>query len=333
LALALDFSTDSPSAGQLGAQASKLDDMTAIHDTSRAAHVRDVHLRAVEPTRHATLEQLRRRRTRADQFERLRMFAATRARPPVFAYWSAALIHGLPLLEPPPGTIHVVAAGRTEGAASGVVTHARDQPSCAVVKQGLRATSVAKTVADLAGRTSFLQGVALADAALSTGTWGERTPLATRQDLEEAASAVRDPHERRRAVASVRFADGRAESALESVSRATIALAGAPPPALQLAVPALFGPSARLDFAWPELGVAGEADGAAKLHHPAFRRGRDAWGLLAERAARERRVEAAGWRFVCWQWATGRRVDKMSELLVRHGIPLDRAGRIAALGL
>jgi len=214
--------------------------MTAIHNTSRAAHVRDVHLRAVEPTRHATLEQLRRRRTRADQFERLRMFAATRARPPVFAYWSAALIHGLPLLEPPPGTIHVVAAGRTEGAASGVVTHARDQPSCAVVKQGLRATSVAKTVADLAGRTSFLQGVALADAALSTGTWGERTPLVTREDLEEAASAVRDPHERRRAVASVRFADGRAESPLESVSRATIALAVGPPPALQLAVPALF---------------------------------------------------------------------------------------------
>lgn len=306
--------------------------MTALHDTSSSARLHRLHLRAVESGRHATLQQIDRSRSRREQLERLHLFAAMRERPPVFAYWSAAIVHGLPLLNAPPATIHVVAAGPAESAAHGIVTHRRMAGVALVRAHGLNATPVAETVASLAGRTSFVEGVVLADYALHAGAFGDRVPLATCAELVDAAGALTDPEERRRALAVARFADGRAESPLESVSRATMALAGAPPPELQLRVQDLFGVIARLDFCWPELGIAGEADGAEKLQHPAFRRFPDVRQALAARAERDRRVESAGLRVLRWRWATGRRVDLMREFLLREGIPLDPRRRLAELG-
>lgn len=308
--------------------------MTALHDTtSTPTRLHRLHLRAVEPGRHATLRQVGRRRSRREQLERLHLFAAMRARPPVFAYWSAAIVHGLPLLNAPPATIHIVAAGPAESAAHGIVTHRRTAGAAPVHAHGLNATSVAETVAALAGRTSFVEGVVLADYALHAGAFGDRVPLATCAELVDAARALTDPEERRRAIAVARFADGRAESPLESVSRATMALAGAPPPELQLRMQDLFGVIARLDFCWPGLGIAGEADGAEKLQHPAFRRFTEVREELAARAERERRIESAGLRVIRWRWATGRRVDLMREFLIREGVPLDPRGRLAELGL
>ncbi|MEY9952584.1 hypothetical protein [Leifsonia sp. EB34] len=307
--------------------------MTAIHDSSPPQLLHRLHLRAVEPARHATLQQIGRQRSARQQRERLRLFAMTRARPPVFAYWSAALIHGLPLLNAPPATIHVLAAAATEGAAHGVVAHRRTPGTAPVRRRDLLATTAGETVAALAGRTSFLEGVVLADHALHTGAFGEREPLTTRAELVGAAELLADPAERRRALAVARFADGRAESPLESVSRATMALAGAPPPELQLQVCDLFGVVARLDFCWPGLAIAGEADGAQKLQHPAFRRFPEVRQELAARAERDRRIEQTGLRVVRWRWATGRRLDLMREFLLREGVPLDPRTRLEELGL
>uniref|UniRef100_UPI00370395A9 hypothetical protein n=1 Tax=Vibrio cidicii TaxID=1763883 RepID=UPI00370395A9 len=131
----------------------------------------------------STLRQIGRSRSRREQLERLRLFAVMRARPPVFAYWSAALIHGLPLLNAPPPTIHVLAAGSAESASHGVVSHRRRAGSATVATHGLRVTSVAETVAALAGRTSFLEGVVLADHALHTGAFGDREALTCRAEL------------------------------------------------------------------------------------------------------------------------------------------------------
>lgn len=202
-----------------------------------------------------------------------------------------------------------------------------------VRRHGLRVTPVAATVAALAGRTSFVEGVVLADHALNTDVFGDRAPLATRGELVEAAGLLPDPEERRRSLAVARFADGRAESPLESVSRATMALAGAPPPELQVRVQDVFGAFARLDFCWPELRLAGEADGAEKLQHPAFRRFADVRQALAARAERDGRIERAGLRVICWRWTTGRRLDLMREFLRSERVPLEPRRRLAELGL
>ena len=200
-------------------------------------------------------------------------------------------------------------------------------------RHGLLVTSAAQTVADLAGCTSFEEGVVFADHVLTSGPFGDHTPLTARIDIVAAAERLVDAGERSRALAVARFADGRAGSPLESISRATMALAGAPPPELQFAVHDQDGQFARVAFGWPTLRLAGEVDGAEKLLHPVFHRSRDAQERLAARTQRQRRIEAAGLRIVRWRWETGRRVDRMREFLVSEGVPLDPVARRAELGL
>ena len=163
-----------------------------------------LHLRAVEPGRLADLRHIDRRRSRDDELARLRTFAAVRPVRPVFSHRSAALIHGLPLLGSPPATLDHLARGESEHEV--------------VEKRGLLVTSVARTVAELAGRASVMDGVVAADAALSRRAFDERDPLVRRSDLLSAAKRIREPDQRRRARDALAFADGRAESPLESVS-------------------------------------------------------------------------------------------------------------------
>ncbi|WP_314148462.1 hypothetical protein [uncultured Leifsonia sp.] len=242
-------------------------------------------------------------------------------------------MHGLPALHDPPEAIHVLASGRAETVSPGVIAHRRTEgpPGDVCERCGLRVTSVARTVADLAAATSFVGGVVLADAALSTGPFGERAALATRPLIHAAAESIPDPVGRRRALAVVGFADGRAESVLESVSRATMALAGAPPPRLQVPLRDDAGFRARVDFLWPERGLAGEADGAAKTVHPAMLRGRSPAEAVARLDARRRAIEALGVRVMSWRWETGRRVERMRALLHAHGIPLASGPAIEGL--
>ncbi|MGH1549432.1 hypothetical protein ACRAWB_09775 [Leifsonia poae] len=275
--------------------------------TTNAALSR-LHLRAVEPGRHANIRQIERRRSRDDELARLRTFAAVRPVRPVFSHRSAALVHGLPMLGRLPATIDHLARG--------------DTAHEVVEKRGLLVTSVARTVAELAGRASLMDGVVAADAALSCGAFGERDPLVGRIDLLSAAERIRDPDQRRRAGDAVAFADGRAESPLESVSRVSLALIGAPPPRLQEEVSDLLGFRARLDFVWPELGVVGEADGLVKYLHPATAGGRTAHDVLAAQRKRQRLIESMGWRVIRWGWATATRPDRMRAVLEGPGIPL-----------
>lgn len=283
-----------------------------------APTARRIHLRHVTPNRDATLQSIARARERADQLALLRAFA-TRARPPVFSHWSALLLHGLPDLGGAPRTVHVLSPTARPGADGGVVRHSRSPDHEVVERQGLRLTSVARTVADIAALTSFSRGVVAADRALSTGPFGDRPALCTREELEEAASRV-EPFGRERAMRVARFADGRAESPLESLSRATMSVVGAPPPDLQALVTGSAGASARLDFVWPALGIAGEADGAAKGVHPAMLRGRTTTEFLADRSRRDRLIEGAGLRVVRWGWQTARDARRMAAMLRAEGV-------------
>ena len=54
---------------------------------------------------------------RARHLLRLRAFARTRSRVPVFSHWSAAVLHDLPIVGPFPDRIHV-SVGRTSGGRS-----------------------------------------------------------------------------------------------------------------------------------------------------------------------------------------------------------------------
>ena len=213
----------------------------------------------------------------------------------VLSHASAAVFHGLPV---PRASLARVCVTRRRRGRGHVTSGVHDRgcplsPDDTVVADGVLLTSVARTVVDLARTLPFDWGVAAADAALRAG-------LAPDALARQVADSRRWPgNARARAVAE--FADARSESPGESRSRALLALAGVPAPALQLNVwsgDVLLG---RSDFGWEEEGVLGEFDGMVK-YGIRSRPGESATDALAREKAREDRLRRAGWIVVRWTW-------------------------------
>ncbi len=186
------------------------------------------------------------------------------ARPgPAGSHHSAAVIHGLDLLTPwrPGGAITVtrpVGLGSGTGRA-GVHVHVAALPGEHVtVRGGVRVTSVARTVVDLARTSPFRDGVVVADSALRNGQTSKDELLAV------VAACAKWPGIRRARMV-VDFCDGKSESVLESISRVAFRDHGLPSPELQVWVGGEeTGVVGRADFLWRRHQTIGEADGAVK---------------------------------------------------------------------
>ena len=119
-------------------------------------------------------------------------------------------------------------------------------------------TSMARTVIDVARDRPFLEALVTADAALRRG-------LRRQELLDVLADMPRWPG----TVAAykvVQCADGRAESAAESVTRGRFIVLDLPLPDLQVWVEADGG--RRVDFLWEEVQLIGEVDGRIKYQGP-----------------------------------------------------------------
>jgi len=239
-----------------------------------------------------------------------------RCRPGTVAgHRSAAVAHGLPLLGAPP----VVPILTREGAQSGsrFVKVAQLPQSERVVVNALRSTSLDRSVVDISRGSSFRAAVVTADAAL-------------RQGLHPAvllATAERWSHwpRGRRAVAVALFADGRAESPLESLGRVALHEQGVEPPELQVEVWLGGLLIARVDHLWEELLCIGEADGMGKYDEP---------GALRAEKRRQEALEQVGFEVVRYDWEDAYR--RQAELAGRfrsgfargHGNVLDPRVRL-----
>jgi hypothetical protein len=186
------------------------------------------------------------------------------ARPgPVGSHQSAAIIHGLDLMgRRPAGAITVtrppgLGSGSTDRA--GAHIHIAALPEGHVtVRNGVRVTSVARTVVDLARTTPFRDGVVVADSALRTGQ-------TSKEELRAIAAECAKWPGIRQAQLVVDFCDGQSESVLESISRVAFRDHGIPAPELQVWVGGEEGGVVgRADFLWRRYGTIGEADGALK---------------------------------------------------------------------
>jgi hypothetical protein len=208
----------------------------------------------------------------------------------VGSHESAAVIHGLDLLgRRAPG---IVAVTRPPGASPrgrpGVRVHVAALPAGHVtVRGGIRVTSVARTVVDLARTSSFREGVVAADSAL-------RGQLTTKDELRAVlADCARWPG-LGRARMVVDFSDALSESALESISRVAFREHGIPPPELQAWVGGDDeGVIGRADFLWRRYGTIGEADGAVKYA--------DAHRAVAQ-LRRDAKLREAGFQVVHFTW-------------------------------
>ncbi len=185
----------------------------------------------------------------------------------VVSHTSAAVVHGLPVapsaldvvtLTSPPGSPRAAAPRRRvyrAALAAGDVTQ----------RHGVAVTDAARTVTDCLRLLEQGDAVAVADAAV-------RARLTTLADIE----AVLRRQERWpfAGVAALRLplVDGRRESRLESRSAVLMAVHGLPAPVPQCDIFTAAGLFvARVDFAWLDLGVVGEADGRVKYSGDAAR--------------------------------------------------------------
>lgn len=204
-------------------------------------------------------------------------------RDAVGSHQSAALIHGLDLLNAPPAgriTMTRPAGGRPAG--TGVRFHTAQLPADQVTTvAGAPVTSVARTVVDLARSCSFMEGVVIADNAL-------RRELTSKVQLRKVLTACARWPGSLRAGRVVDFSDGRAESVLESCARVFFQLHGLEPPELQTEICDGQGQFiGRVDFYWPQYQTVAESDGLSKYAKKAdiyaqFRRDR-----LLHRAGRK----------------------------------------------
>ena len=171
---------------------------------------------------------------------------------------------------------------------------------------GFLATSLARTVVDVARSSTFREGVAIADAALHglrdhTGR-ALRKPVDKGELLDELIAAGS-----RRGVAQARavidFADGASESPGESCSRVGFRILGLPAPLLQQEFRDRLGLIGFTDFWWPECRLMGEFDGGSKYTDLTFLRGRTPGRALADEKRREDRLRATGRGMSRWGWA------------------------------
>jgi hypothetical protein len=310
----------------------------------RITHVRDLdgelQLRQRYASRAATGRELRLSRgayldasTWADLTPREKHLAriaavigSRRSSDLVLSHWSAAALHGLPILGVWPEQVHAI-GGKSSGGRSDarLTNHAFAVNEADVVDLlGFRVTSIARTVVDMAVADSYLGAVVIADRALLTGRPIDPPPRATQEELLETWERALPFRGFRRAFHIINFAESRSESPLESVSRANMRLIGAPAPELQREFRDHAGLIGRCDFYWESLRMVGEADGEAKYLDPEIRGGKTAEQVVLEEKSREDRIRAVGEGVTRWRWATGVNPALLRTHLNRAGIPTTR---------
>jgi Protein of unknown function (DUF559) len=208
----------------------------------------------------------------------------------VASHQSAAIMHGFQMLKRPSAA--AVTLTRPPGSRSvrrspgGITFHAAALPSEHVARRfNVPVTTAARTAADIARISSFIEGVVVADSAL-------HSEKMTKAQLDSVLSACAQWAGLNQARQVAEFSDARSESVLESCSRVVFDAHGLPAPDLQVELGAerFVG---RVDFYWREYLTVAEADGESKYRNRA-----DAIYQLE----RDRLLRAAGFRVVHFTW-------------------------------
>jgi hypothetical protein len=207
----------------------------------------------------------------------------------VVSHETAAVLHGLSLLRPPPAVLTVTRPPGvgSRSARQGLRVHSAALPAEHVGgRLGVPMTTVARTVIDLARVLDFRAAVVVADSAL-------QQKLTSIKELKAVIAACPRWRGVRTATQVVEFADGRAESPLESLARLAFHDCGLPPPELQVVVATAGEFIARVDFMWKQFRTVAEADGAAKYEDKS---------RASHEFRRDARLRDAGFEVVHFTW-------------------------------
>jgi Transcriptional regulator, AbiEi antitoxin/Protein of unknown function (DUF559) len=216
----------------------------------------------------------------------------TRTEKGVASHQSAARLLRLSLLNaPPPETVTLTVPPGTrvsDYARTRVICHAAEVPDGHVTKlYDIPATTAARTVVDIARAATFMEGVVVADSALYErhASKTELRRVLLRCDRWPGISRARRV---------VDFANGLAESALESCARVFLHEQGLSAPELQVHISGRDGTViARVDFFWRRHGVIAESDGLLKY---------DSGERAIAELKRDRLLREAGYEVIHFTW-------------------------------
>lgn len=235
----------------------------------------------------------------------------------VLSHGSALAVHGFPVLGDRPSRVHVLAPRRTR-AKVGPLVHqhaAAASPLDVDVVAGLRVVPAARAAVDVARVGELRAGVVPLDHGLRVGAFDGA-------EVQAVLAAFPRVPGSRRAAAAVAFADGRAESPGESISRVAVHTAGLTAPVLQQRFPEQGPTIGVVDFWWPEFGVVGEFDGEVKYRDREMRRGRGPGQVVVDEKTREGALRALPEvrTVVRWTWSDAFRAEPLVRALVHAGV-------------
>ena len=229
---------------------------------------------------------------------------------PLFSHQSAAVIWGLPLLSDRDERVHLITPSTAPGRSSRVVErHVFDVPKSQIVCiEGVRFTHLDRTMIDLMRFAPMETAIAATDAGM------RRQFGPCRQGLTPETSAWRADHARRlelcagqrgvrRARRVLEFADPRADSPAESVSRLQLARLQVPVD-IQVRVVGPSGDVYWVDFEFVGQRMFGEVDGVMKYADPAMRGGRSAEQVVIGEKRREDEIRGVT-QFSMVRWEPG----------------------------
>lgn len=226
----------------------------------------------------------------------------------VASHESAAVLWGLPLYRHRPERVHLTTAAPARiSSGPDVMRHVAPLPASDVTtRDGIRCTTLERTVFDLSRTLGAEASVACADAAerlmaLRGRVWDEDAAAYWRRTMSErviAASGARGVKQARWVAA---FADGRAHLPGESVSRLQLMRIGFAVPQLQVRVDGPGGREYFVDFGMTDARAFGEFDGKGKYLDEAMRRGVPLEQVLLEEKQREDWIRGTTqWRLARW---------------------------------
>lgn len=208
----------------------------------------------------------------------------------VVSHQTAARLHGIELLGKVSKQVTLTCRpGHGWRKRAGVRVHVTELPDADVsTRFGFAITTAARTVADLARELDFAGGVVAADSALQRN-------LTSKDELAQVIAACRGWPGITRAAAVAGFADGRAESPLESLARIVFRDGGLPPPDLQVWLSGVDPePEYRVDFYWHQYRTIVEVDGAMKYDLDP--------GRARVQLERDRLLREAGYEVLHFTW-------------------------------
>jgi hypothetical protein len=214
----------------------------------------------------------------------------------IVSHVSAAAMHDLPIIGPWPDRVHALSPGRHGGSSrADVFAHVvADEPDCLLI-DGVMVTTLERTLADVASTAGLETAVTMIDHAL-------RARRVERFDVEAEVRQRPPRYGGRQALAAIGFADPRAASPGESLSRVRMHQLGFAAPELQVEV-RVGRQRYDVDFGWASTALFGEFDGLVKYTRAAELSGLPIEEVVVAEKVREDAIRAeTDRRFTRWLW-------------------------------